>query len=153
MASVTNKLLLDVDGVLTDGKVYVTHKGERFKAFHSRDNRAIAQFVAAGWEVHLVSVSGWPGAQEFSKNTGAIVWKSADKSERAIKAITNEEPFIAVGDDVFDLDMLGCARRAFCPSDADQEVKRMHYVETLDVKGGDGIVAELARILLGKGDR
>ena len=131
MASVTNKLLLDVDGVLTDGKVYVTHKGERFKAFHSRDNRAIAQFVAAGW----------------------IVWKSADKSERAIKAITNEEPFIAVGDDVFDLDMLGCARRAFCPSDADQEVKRMHYVETLDVKGGDGIVAELARILLGKGDR
>ena len=66
-------LLLDVDGVLTDGKVYVAHDGERFKAFNSRDNRAIAEFIARGWEVHLVSASKWPGLKQFSENTGAQV--------------------------------------------------------------------------------
>lgn len=143
-------LLVDCDGVLTNSQVYVTHKGERFKAFNSRDNRALAEFVAAGWQVHIVSASGWPGVEEFVKNTGVEVHLNNQKTREDIIKITNWKPFIAVGDDVFDLTMLEMAHRAYCPMDADYEVVCRHWVDILSTNGGQGVIAELARTLLRK---
>jgi YrbI family 3-deoxy-D-manno-octulosonate 8-phosphate phosphatase len=146
----TNILLVDCDGVLSNGQVYVTHKGERFKAFNSRDNRALAEFVAAGWQVHIVSASGWPGVEEFVKNTGVEVHLDNQKTREDILKITEGNPFYAVGDDVFDLTMMEMAQRAFCPADADYQVVIKHWVDILSTNGGQGVVAELARTFLRK---
>ena len=141
-------LLLDVDGVLTDGKVYVTHKGERFKSFSARDNRAIAEFIANGWEVHLVTTSKWPGLTGFVDPGKVFIHSGMDKTKENILEITGGRPFIACGDDVFDLEMLNLAEIGFFPCDADHAVTCMPKLRLLHTKGGHGVVAELARTLL-----
>ena len=143
-----NLLLLDVDGVLTDGGMYVSGKGERFKRFHSRDNRAIAQFTASGWEVHFVTASGWPGLGEYFNNVPAFLHIDNPKSQADINQITGGRPYYACGDDAFDLEKLSGASRAFCPKDSDDCVRNLRNVETLLTDGGQGVVAELARTLL-----
>lgn len=146
-------LLIDVDGVLTDGKVYVTHEGDRFKAFSARDNRAIAEFVARGWEVHIVTTSKWPGLKGFIDESKVFVHEGVNKTQEAIHEITRGEPFVAVGDDMFDEVMLLASTIGYVPKDADPGLLYLIrpsylHVHELPVKGGCGVIAELARILL-----
>lgn len=141
-------LLVDVDGVLTDGRMYVSHTGERFKAFNARDNRALAEFVASGWYVALVSTSKWPGLQSFAERTGVVIYPNNPKTTEDIRQITNGHPYIAVGDDVFDLEMLSGAEIAFAPADCDPALNRIEKLVKLDVNGGAGVIAALTRVLL-----
>lgn len=143
-----NLLFLDVDGVLTDGKVYVTHEGNRFKAFSARDNRAIAEFVAHGWEVHIVTTSRWPGLSGFIDSTKAFIHEGINKSAAELQCLTQGKPYAAVGDDVFDLEMLNHATDAYIPADADPVLFSRGDFTKLQTRGGAGVVAELARILL-----
>lgn len=141
-------LLVDVDGVLTDGRMYVSHTGERFKAFNARDNRALAEFVAHGWYVALVSTSKWSGLQSFAKRTGVDIFIDHQKTQDGIQRITKGEPYIAVGDDVFDIDMLTGAQLAFAPADCDPALNRIEKLVKMDVKGGAGVIAALTGVLL-----
>jgi 3-deoxy-D-manno-octulosonate 8-phosphate phosphatase (KDO 8-P phosphatase) len=139
-------LLVDLDGVLTDGKVFVTSSGEKFKAFHSRDNRAIQELISNGWKIIVVTASSWPGALNYCRNLKVELQINRDKTK--IKEIIGEQPYYAVGDDSWDINMLKNAVRSFCPCDADSSVLSIPGIHVLETKGGHGVMAELAKILI-----
>lgn len=133
---------IDVDGVLTDGKIWVTHKGEISKGFNSRDLAAIRELISNGHQVHIVTASSWPGAESYINKSGA---------EFHILRNKEEIPFqydVAVGDSAWDIPMLRKARFMFCPKDAQSEVRIMKDMNILQTKGGGGIMAELVEIFI-----
>lgn len=139
-------LLIDVDGVLTDNKVYYTHIGERTKSFHSRDIRAIKELVSYGFEVYLLTQSSWPGVNEFAKRTGAIVAQEVDKMQWVINNKIMD--YICVVDDAPDIQIAMNSKKCYCPADACQNLfKEVPKIKLLSTKGGDGVIAELVNIL------
>jgi 3-deoxy-D-manno-octulosonate 8-phosphate phosphatase KdsC-like HAD superfamily phosphatase len=131
-------IYIDCDGVLTDGKLTIDHRGEKmFKSFHTRDVRAIRELISVhGFEVILVSADDWDGLHRFADKVGAVVHLSREKSAAS-------PVYIAVGDDAWDMPLLKDAQRAFCPRDADWSVKKLPHIEILDCNGGQGVIAEL----------
>lgn len=138
-------IIIDVDGVLTDGKVWYTSTGERSKGFHSRDIRAIREFVSRGYDVYLLTQSTWPGVDDFAQRTGATVVTAIDKFKWIEE--NNITDYIAVGDDVSDALLMDGAIGAYCPDDADFLIKNKRCVEKLETKGGEGVIAELAKLI------
>jgi len=54
----------DIDGCLTDGKIWVDHQGNIIKSFNNKDIGAIKELISMGYQVHLVTASSWPGAEQ-----------------------------------------------------------------------------------------
>src|SRR5580693_7978881 len=105
-------ILIDCDGVLTDGKLYIDRSGKKmFKAFHSRDVRAIRELVANGFAVHIVTADDWEGSRNFAHKTGCEIWVARDKSNLPFSN------YIAIGDDAWDVRMLQQATLRFAPAD------------------------------------
>ncbi|HEY4282642.1 MAG TPA: hypothetical protein VGM62_06210 [Chthoniobacterales bacterium] len=142
---VPKTILIDCDGVLTDGALTIDHRGEKmFKRFHTRDVRAIRELIYNGFEVTIVSADDWPGIYRFADKVGADVRVCRDKSK------VGAPPFVAIGDDTWDLPMLRRAGKgnAFCPADADRAILESDCVIALKTSAGHGVIAELARYLL-----
>ena len=139
------KILIDFDGVLTDGKVYYTHDAKQFKGTNSRDIRAIKELISNGFEVIIITASKWPGATNFANKTGAEIIMSRVKKDY-VDTIT--EPFAAIGDDVWDFDMLSKADMAFAPADCDQLIHTIPNIKILNCNGGDGVIATLVHQLV-----
>jgi len=136
-------ILIDVDGVLTDGRLTIDHNGEKqFKQFHTRDVRAIRELVYNGYEVVLVSADDWEGIHYFADKVGADVLISRDKRDLPYK------DYIAIGDDAWDIQMLANATDAYCPHDADVSVLSIMGINRLETHGGRGCIAEMARAIL-----
>jgi len=137
-------ILIDCDGVLTDGKLTIGRDGEKqFKQFHTRDVRAIRELVYNGYEVVIVSADDWPGIYHFAAKVGADVCISRTKTELPYKG------YLAIGDDAWDVQMLKNARLAFCPADADVSVLGVEGIYQLKTAGGNGVVAEFIWEVLG----
>lgn len=136
-------ILIDCDGVLTDGRLHIDHTGEKmFKAFHTRDVRAIRELIFLGYEVVIVTADDWPGIHHFAKKVGAIVEITRDKGMLAY------HDYIAIGDDAWDVPMLKKASRAYAPADADPSVfVAVPRLLKLDIRGGEGCVAAVLRDL------
>lgn len=135
------RIVCDIDGCLTDGKIWVNHKGEIIKSFNNKDLSGIKELLANGFQVHFVTASSWPGAENYLKRSGATIHIIRNKEEI---------PFdyeIAIGDSAWDIPMFRKAKHLFCPNDADLEVKCLDGMEILETKGGEGIMIELAKIL------
>lgn len=142
-------IAIDVDGVLTDGKLHIDHTGEKlFKSFHTRDIRSIRELVAKGYEVYLVSADDSNFGKVFAEKVGAVFIYLRDKS-KAAEAIG--VPYIAVGDDAWDVPMLKAAVAAYCPIDADWSVLNIvPDKNVIPVPGGRGVIASLLLMLEGK---
>lgn len=142
MGKVPVRILIDCDGVLTDGRLTIDHTGRKlFKSFHTRDVRAIRELVAAGYEVTIVTADDWAGGKSFAEKVGADWYCARSKP-------VGSGPYIAVGDDAWDVRMLEAAETAFCPADADASVLELSDVVRLETEGGRGVMAEVARRLL-----
>ena len=131
----------DIDGVLTDGKIWVNHQGEIIKSFNNKDIGAVKELLAMGYQVVFVTASSWPGSDLYLKRSGA---------ELIVLRNKEEIPFhydIAIGDSGWDIPMLNKARYVFCPSDASKEVKEMDGMHILKCKGGQGVMLEMVQIL------
>jgi len=63
-------LVLDVDGVLTDGSLYYTERGEEMKKFHVRDGRASSSYKQVGIEVALMSGNASAAVQQRARVLG-----------------------------------------------------------------------------------
>lgn len=139
----TKLVLIDCDGVLTDGRLHIDHTGEKhFKSFHTRDVRAIRELIYHGYEVVIVSADDWVGIDHFANKVGAEVRISRDKLDFI------DRRYHAIGDDVWDCGMLRAAVRAFCPADADVSVQRIPGIKILSAKAGQGCIAEMIRELI-----
>lgn len=134
------KILIDFHGVLTDGKLNITHDGKTmFESVNVRDIRAIRELIAYGNEVYIVTASSSAIIDAYCKKVGCEKLVLRDKSKLPFKG-----PYIAVGDDVWDWAMMRGADQCFCPSDAYLN-KHSHicHLEPLKTKGGEGVIAEL----------
>ncbi|WP_300461016.1 HAD hydrolase family protein [Desulfobacula sp.] len=150
-------LLLDVDGVLTDGRITYSDSGEQIKSFHSRDGLGLRLLMDEGIGVGIISGRTSKALEYRCKNLGITLLFSGirDKS-KALDTITTQtgtpaERIAFVGDDLIDLPVMKRVGISFCVADACQDVQDHADIITCR-KGGQGAVREICeRILKAKG--
>ncbi|MGN6491043.1 MAG: hypothetical protein ACTHLE_03525 [Agriterribacter sp.] len=150
-------IVIDCDGVLTDGKVEYHTNGRRSKQFHSRDITSIKRLIAAGNTIYIVSKSSWEGLKHFAKRCGCnYVTGVKDKAAWA-KRVLKGQPFIAVCDDYDDLELCKMAWLTILPNDASILLKNEMWGggcspacehEVLGTCGGSGIIEEVEGLLM-----
>lgn len=143
----------DVDGVLTDGGIYIGAEGELFKAFFCRDGLGIAIARQNGLKTAVITGrASLPVERRVRELHIDALWQGCmDKREayRELKekfAVTDEETAF-IGDDLIDLPILVQAGFAGAPADAVPEVKRAAHVVS-GFPGGRGAVREILEFLL-----
>jgi 3-deoxy-D-manno-octulosonate 8-phosphate phosphatase (KDO 8-P phosphatase) len=146
-------LLLDVDGVLTDGRLVYGPDGERQKVFHVRDGLGLRLVQRSGLKVGIISGRESEALRVRADDLG-IDWLMMERSDKgpafaeflaAQKVAPEKVAFI--GDDLVDLPILLRCGLSFAPADAVTEVReRVHRV--LSERGGWGVVRELCELLV-----
>jgi 3-deoxy-D-manno-octulosonate 8-phosphate phosphatase (KDO 8-P phosphatase) len=151
-------LLLDVDGVLTDGSIIIDHAGEEIKVFNVRDGVAIKWLQRMGVEVAILSGRHSPALSARAKELGIerVITGKIDKLPSFEKLLEETglkpEQIAFMGDDLYDLPVLKRAGISACPSDAVKEVKNIcDYI--CAAQGGRGAVREVAELLLKSQDK
>ncbi len=152
-AAAVRLLVLDVDGVLTDGRLYFGADGEALKVFDVRDGLGVKMLREAGIEVAILSSRSSPVVERRAKELGIapVVQGATDKGAgfaalaQALRLTPAQCGYI--GDDWPDLAALAQAGFAATVSDASPEVKRIsHWIS--EAPGGRGAVRELAEFIL-----
>lgn len=151
-------LLLDVDGVLTDGRLHLAAGGEVFKSFHVRDGLAVKLARAAGLAVGILSArdSAIVAARAAELGVDEVVQGRDDKgaalAELAARRGLDLAAIAYLGDDLQDLPVLAAVGLAAAPADAAREVQAAVDFVT-EARGGHGAVRELVeRVLVARGD-
>jgi 3-deoxy-D-manno-octulosonate 8-phosphate phosphatase (KDO 8-P phosphatase) len=141
-------LILDVDGVMTDGGLYFTDEGDHIKKFNAKDGMAIAQLTQRGFQIGIIS-SGFSGtAVERRAELLGIQHCSVNKESKLtrLKEICatlsiGYDQVAMIGDDINDLEIFEVCGFSVCPSDAVQVVKSKVDL-VLNSKGGKGAIRE-----------
>jgi 3-deoxy-D-manno-octulosonate 8-phosphate phosphatase (KDO 8-P phosphatase) len=141
-------VILDVDGTLTDGGIYILESGEQFKKFNAKDGLGVKLAVGRGLEVGIISHStshGMIAKRAQMLGIEKCYTGSAPKLEVLAGWCTElgiELTEVAfVGDDLNDLAIIGAVGLSACPADAMPEVREACDV-VLGRNGGDGCVRE-----------
>jgi 3-deoxy-D-manno-octulosonate 8-phosphate phosphatase (KDO 8-P phosphatase) len=146
-------LVLDVDGVLTDGRLFYADSGEQMKSFHVRDGYGINALRAAGITVAVISGRRSLATQHRCRELGIerIALGVSDKGVAlaALCASLNVDPAACacVGDDVPDVAMLQSAGLAIAVADAHPALRGVTHRRTR-ARGGHGAVREVCDWLL-----
>ena len=146
-------LIMDVDGTLTDGKIYIGNNGEIMKAFDVKDGYAIAHLkekgiipvIITGRESAIVSNR----AEELNiEHIYQGVNNKLDKMLSLAKGLNIDLSEIAfIGDDIRDLECIKKCGYSGCPNDANKEIKKLvNYV--CEANGGEGAVREFVESIL-----
>ena len=147
-------LLMDCDGVLTDGRLYFSARGEEMKVFDVRDGQGIVLWHAAGRKSGIISGRG----------AGEIVQRRADELgiqfvrvsvadkiaafEEIVSSLGIDESNVAyIGDDVGDVELMRRVGFAVAVADAVEETKAV-ATHVTRAKGGRGAVREVIEMLL-----
>lgn len=146
-------LVLDVDGVLTDGSLYLTDAGEEMKAFNSKDGHGIKLCMRAGIEVAIITGRTSPALEHRTRELGItrVTQNAKDKRtallELAQSSGIEPEQMAYMGDDVVDLPAMSLCGVSLAPADAMDLVReRADFVTTRG--GGRGAVREAIEIIL-----
>jgi 3-deoxy-D-manno-octulosonate 8-phosphate phosphatase (KDO 8-P phosphatase) len=145
-------VILDVDGVMTDGRLWYGPEGEAMKTFDVKDGHGI---VLARDHVDFAVISGRPG-KAAQKRLEELRFKHMVFGERDKLAGyaklgdlgLADEDVAYMGDDVNDVPLLARVGLAACPADAREEARSVaHFVARSE--GGRGAVRELCDLILG----
>lgn len=146
-------LILDVDGVLTDGKLFFDNQGNEYKSFHARDGHGIKLLRQTGVEVAVISGRKSASVALRMQNLGIEhVYQGHEHKVAAFNEIIEKlaitpEQAAHVGDDVLDLPVMIRAGLAIAVNDANFAVKqRADWVTTLP--GGQGAVREVCDFIM-----
>ncbi|WP_449373255.1 KdsC family phosphatase [Arthrobacter psychrolactophilus] len=146
-------VLFDVDGVLTDGTIWMDGSGEAFKGFHVQDGLAVSLLHAHGIRSGVLSGKTSAPLDARIKQLGfdVAVTGTLGKAE-ALVSITSELGISAdevafVGDDIVDLPLAGIVGQFYAPSDAHPLVLAAANV-VLTRPGGRGVAREAAEHVL-----
>ena len=145
-------LILDVDGVLTDGGVYVSSEGEEFIKFNRIDGKGIELFKKSGREVIAVSSENSGIVKKRLDKLGVEYYGGVKDKWEEIKGILEKKKFCIdnvafMGDDVQDLETMEHIRFSFCPSNAVDIVKQKAFY-VCNKYGGHGAVREVVDLIL-----
>jgi 3-deoxy-D-manno-octulosonate 8-phosphate phosphatase (KDO 8-P phosphatase) len=145
--------IFDVDGVLTDGRLFIGEHGEAFKAFHTLDGHGLKLLRQGGIEPLVISGRDSPALRRRLADLGVVqvALGAADKlalAEPLLQSLQLQWSQLAVmGDDWPDLPLLTRARFACAVPDAHIEVRAVaHHVTAM--RGGRGAARELCDLLL-----
>lgn len=157
-ASHIKLLLLDVDGILTDGRLYFSNSGEEIKAFHSLDGQGIRMLLSSGISVGIITGRTSEIVAKRAADLGIeIVYQGrADKLDVLQEISRNQRIDLAHicygGDDLPDLPVLKAVGLSFSVPGALPSVKTAVDVLT-DRSGGEGAVREVSDFLLHSQDK
>ena len=145
--------IFDVDGVLTDGRLYMSERGEEFKAFSSLDGHGLKLLALGGITPVVVTGRDSPAVRRRVADLGIAhaVYGAADKLAAAATLMQTLalgwDTLCAMGDDWPDLPLLTRAAFACAPANAHVEVKAVaHHVTA--ASGGAGAARECCDVLL-----
>jgi len=146
-------LVLDVDGVMTDGRIIMDHEGREIKAFDVRDGHGIKLLRQAGIEVAILTGRNSPVVQKRADDLGIPrVCQGVHDKVAAYEEIVGEkgikdEEACFVGDDLVDITLLKRVGLPICVADGVQEAKAAALYVT-QCPGGRGAVREVCELLL-----
>jgi 3-deoxy-D-manno-octulosonate 8-phosphate phosphatase (KDO 8-P phosphatase) len=146
-------LVMDVDGVLTDGTFMWSTSGEESKRFSFEDVMGLSRARKAGLQLGLISGEDSALVDRFAEKTGiAIVAKGCKEKGVALREFAAAtgialEHVAFIGDDVNDLPALAIAGLSVAPANAQPPVKAVAAL-VLERSGGQGAVRELVEMIL-----
>jgi 3-deoxy-D-manno-octulosonate 8-phosphate phosphatase (KDO 8-P phosphatase) len=146
-------LVLDVDGVLTDGRLFYGAKGEALKAFHVRDGHGIKQVTAAGVTVAIISGRKSAAVARRARELGIrhVTQGASDKLAALTRLVKSRnvplQHCACVGDDTPDAPILRVAGLAIAVADAHADALAAADLVTTR-PGGYGAVREVCDWIL-----
>jgi len=146
-------LILDVDGVFTNGILFLNSEGEEIKGFSTRDGLGIAMLIRAGVEVVMVTGRYSKTARIRANELGIknVYEKTVFKGPICRQIISDrnltKDQVCAMGDDIIDLAMFSEVGLKTAPADAVQEIiSAADWVSSMP--GGKGAIRELCELIL-----
>ena len=146
-------LVMDVDGVLTDGRMVLSDRGDELKMFHTHDGIGLALAHRAGLKTAMVTGETSPIAKARGEKLGVgrVVLGARRKGEVVEKLLAEHgvsaEALAYIGDDLLDVPALERAGLAVAVADAVDDVKAVAHVVT-KTPGGHGAVRECVELIL-----
>jgi 3-deoxy-D-manno-octulosonate 8-phosphate phosphatase (KDO 8-P phosphatase) len=149
-ASTIKLVILDVDGTMTDGSIYITEEGMQFKQFNVYDGMGIKMMITAGIKVGIISHSLSTGM--VKKRAEMLGIKHCYIGQEPKTKVLREwsatmgiplEAIAFVGDDINDLEVMKIVGLSVCPASAVQKIRDIADI-ILKRNGGDGAIREFA---------
>jgi 3-deoxy-D-manno-octulosonate 8-phosphate phosphatase (KDO 8-P phosphatase) len=146
-------VIIDVDGVLTDGAIYIDSSGYETKAFHVLDGTGISYLHRAGIKTAIISGRNSAAVNHRAKELGIEdVYQGTKNKIDAYKKILEkhalrDEEVCYIGDDLIDLPILCRVGLPVAVANASPIVKH-HALYVTKTKGGSGAVREVAEKIL-----
>ncbi len=146
-------LILDVDGVLTDGSIIVGDDGMEHKIFNVQDGHGIKLFQRAGYKTAIISGRETQATEIRAKQLGInLVYQNCKKKLPVFEQILKEnslspDEICFVGDDLLDIPLVRRAGFGVAVANAIDELKEFADYVT-DKKGGKGAVREVIELIL-----
>ena len=146
-------LVLDVDGVLTDGRIVMDEEGREVKLFHVRDGHGIKMLLRAGVEVALFSGRTSEAVKRRAEDLGVrylfqgLHNKVAPFEELKERLELEDDEVCFVGDDLVDIPLLRRVGLPVVVGDGVEEAKRWALYIT-ELPGGKGAVREVCELIL-----
>ena len=145
---------MDVDGTLTDGRLYYGPDGECMKAFHVKDGQGIVNLKAEGVITAIITARYSKIVEQRSGELGVDEVLQSVKDKRSALQVLCEkyrfspEETAYIGDDIGDLPALSFAGTAMVPADAVPAVLNAPGVHVMSSRGGEGAVREAAEWII-----
>lgn len=143
----------DVDGVFTDGRLYLSDDGTETKAFNTQDGFGIRQLLKAGIEVAVISGRKSPAVEKRMAELGVrhVILGCADKPAAFDRLIAGlgiaASETVFVGDDIPDLPLLNKVGFSIAVANAASAVRDFCHLTT-EARGGHGAVREICERVL-----
>lgn len=146
-------MVLDVDGVLTDGRITLAESGEEIKSFHARDGAGMKYWQRVGGRLAIITGRGSPAVTRRAEELGVAAVRLDAKVKLPVyrevlaELGVSEDRTVVIGDDLTDLPLLRSCAFSAAPVDAADEVRAAaDYVCT--ARGGAGCVREVIEHVL-----
>lgn len=150
-------LICDVDGVFSDGLVYMGNNGEELKTFHTRDGYGVKSLMNAGIEIAIITGRQSQIVENRMKALGiSLIYQGQDDKVKAYRDICEKlniapEHTGYIGDDLIDWPVMEQVALKVCVADGHPLlVQRANYVTT--IHGGRGAVREVCDLILNARD-
>ncbi|MDN2482152.1 3-deoxy-manno-octulosonate-8-phosphatase KdsC [Vibrio astriarenae] len=146
-------LICDVDGVFSDGLVYMGNNGEELKTFHTRDGYGVKSLMSAGVEIAIITGRQSQIVENRMSALGIkLIYQGQDDKIKAYQDICSKldiapEHTGYIGDDLIDWPVMDKVALKVCVADGHPLlVQRANYVTK--IKGGHGAVREVSDLIL-----
>lgn len=146
-------LILDVDGVMTDGSILLDNNGNEYKRFHVRDGHGIRMLDKAGIKTAIITGRRSKVVDRRAQELGITdvhqgVFKKSEVYEGLLSKYGLKDKNVAfMGDDTVDIELFKRAGMTAAPADAEDDVKKIAGFISVR-NGGRGAVREFINLIL-----